>query len=234
MMDVHGERLMKLTFATLAVALLLWIGAIGTVVHSQNVAQSKAVDAQPEQSLYLRAAPAVHAIVQRGIADSSKCSGTAVGPHAILSAAHCDMSVDYLEVDAKMMRIVGPPVLDGLDHVIYIVDGTFPQYAALSEKPVMVGDDFFYFGHPVERWFYLRKGYIVAFEVMPDDGTARFVLDVNGYYGDSGAAVFNKDGEIITVMSYLKTYKEDGDSIKLCYGWQLQFSELQMKRVAQQ
>lgn len=59
--------------------------------------------------------------------DDVSCSATAIGPHALLGAAHCFEWPYTLTI--HMQRIpVTKVMLDGNDHIILIVDHTFDHW----------------------------------------------------------------------------------------------------------
>lgn len=152
------------------------------------------------------------------------CSATAIGPHAILSAAHCDPNgnaalVEFLtgekpkhrtsmKIDETNVEIVGS-IFDGQDHVIRLLSGiTFARYARFSQLHLEQGDKFFLYGEPADNWGALRHGYVMSV-VNTDEGYLA-LLDLNGYYGDSGAAMFNWQGDIVGTVNFVKTYPSDG------------------------
>jgi len=65
---------------------------------------------------------------------SGSCSGTAVGPHAILTAEHCLQAIVSLSVDGRKVSIKSV-MLDRNDHAIVLVDETFADYAEVSDEP---------------------------------------------------------------------------------------------------
>ena len=61
------------------------------------------------------------------------CSGTIIGPHAILSATHC--------FDGSSVAVNGRPVRvmrrldDGSDHTILLTDKTFRDWCLMGKSP---------------------------------------------------------------------------------------------------
>src|SRR5579863_4572671 len=74
--------------------------------------------------------------------DNAICSATAVGPHALLTAQHCDrIGQGLLTVDDKV-AVIQKRLFDGNDHEILIVDETFDVYADFEHTNVFnKGDD---------------------------------------------------------------------------------------------
>lgn len=65
---------------------------------------------------------------------AGSCSGTAVGPHAILTAEHCLAHAEALAIDGKPVAVKSL-ILDGADHAIVVVDATFDHYAIIGREP---------------------------------------------------------------------------------------------------
>lgn len=180
------------TFATILLALLLLI-ANGCV-----------------QTPYETARKANLEIAQSTIAGGGHCSATAIGPHAILTATHCEQTTDVINIRGieKPANILGR-VRDSFDHSILYVDATFEDYATvLTGAPLTPGTDVFVWGSPSNWYQLLRKGYIAGID--RDNGALSFfnisrpdiyLFDFQAYPGDSGAAIYNNDGQIVAVIS---------------------------------
>lgn len=135
------------------------------------------------------------------------CSGTAIGPHAILTAEHCltdtkEMSINNVEI--KPIRTD----LDGDDHAIILTNSlTFKKWVHFRKNRPGVGDQVFIFGNPGRLKDLLRIGIISGYvtylgDITPKDADTT-LYDFNGFYGDSGSAIFNTKGEIVGVVSFL-------------------------------
>ncbi len=155
---------------------------------------------------------------------TSGCSATAIGPHALLTASHCEAPVDVVTVDEIEYKIVGTPIRDGFDHSIYILTGTaFKDYAVIATDEVDVADDLFIFGNPADMEDQFRRGYITSVS------EEMFTIDVNGFFGDSGAALFNTKGQIIGVVSALRQRMQGTAGIKFMISYKLSFTKDQLK-----
>ena len=55
--------------------------------------------------------------------EKGHCSATAVGPHTLLTAGHCDLNTNKLTLGEEVVTILSV-MPDGNDHVLYIVDHT--------------------------------------------------------------------------------------------------------------
>lgn len=174
------------------------------------------------------------------------CSATVIGPQAILTASHCEMPSDVLEIEGhdgennNDIDIVGR-IRDGNDHTIYLLKNVhFAQSASVNTAdPLDAGEDVFVFGNPGDFSDILRKGYVAGLEQDQSlaaafgHGTPDHVLfDLNIWHGDSGSGVFNDKGEVIAVISgiIVQSEEHDGSSIKLTYALRLKFLPADLAR----
>jgi hypothetical protein len=183
----------------------------------------------PHNALYARAKATTHYLVEESITSPPmKCGATAIGPHALLTASHCEQPSDVIEIDNVSVALVAHPLRDYYDHTIYLVDTTFPLWAKFSDEPVEQGDQFFYFGNCGPQPGLFRMGYVAAIQPSEElGGPAQLVLDTNAYYGDSGAALFDKNGNIMGVVSRVGSFSEQNNPVnaKFAYSWQLGFTK---------
>lgn len=143
--------------------------------------------------------PSVYAVAERAthtieMADGN-CSGTAVSAYVIMTAAHCfpdDLAVKFKISgrEAKALKFAR----DGNDHVLIKVNIAFTYTASIGNTRMLKGDKIFYFGNP-GIWQLFRTGHVAGYK---DTAT---VIDVNGWRGDSGAAIFNEQGHIVGIVS---------------------------------
>jgi V8-like Glu-specific endopeptidase len=167
--------------------------------------------------------------------DDSTCSGTVVAPTVILSAAHCfkepedefgsimllppkplptTMLVDGYKVYIQAI------VFDGNDHALVKVSFFFKDYALLAKMPG-VGAHVYYWGNPDGIRNVYREGYVTSYD------HSEMVMDVNGFFGDSGAGIFDESGKLIGVMSYINVHRHQGTSFRLMGAYPLEFTPLQ-------
>jgi hypothetical protein len=218
--------------ALLTLIFALFIGPIGITNGQQSTA-----------NVYATAHRTTHVIAEATIVERPRsCSATAIAAHAILTASHCELPTSSIEVDGSVMEIQGI-IHDGYDHTIYLVSGTFKNYAEFSSARVLVGDDIFLFGNPGELSDVLRKGYVAK---APPENISKFqrirlgpivdqvTFDFNGFFGDSGAAIFNASGEIIGVVSQIESqHNPEPDGVvsqNLMLGYSLEFTPDQLKQ----
>lgn len=192
-----------------------------------------------------KAHKASHKIEMQSITGGSEgsCSGTAIGPHALLTAAHCSSASAVLTVDGKdadVMLTEG----DGLDHEIYLLRGvTFTDYTEVSDTPAQQGDSVFVFGNPAGFSDLFRRGVIAGYYKDDAEGFEKFLNDVlspkksgnesvritlydfNGFFGDSGSAIYNTDGKIVAVTSFITGEAAEGYQLKFMGSYELRFSK---------
>jgi hypothetical protein len=100
-----------------------------------------------------------------------------------------------LLIDDKMCAI-SKIENDVTDHSLILLAGcSFSAKARLGIQP-SVGAQVMYWGNPYLFEDMLRIGYIAKKE------NGSLFLDINGYKGDSGSAVFDSSGKIVGVLSY--------------------------------
>ena len=171
-------------------------------------------------------------IGQRTIVDGSvRCSATAIGPHAILTASHCEAASDKLFIEGFDDPLhIDKIERDEKDHSIYLLSG--PAFSAFA--PVdgyyapKIGEHVFMIGNPGAWSGLYREGYVAGALDDDDDKTTLFVIA--GWHGDSGAGVFNESGALIGVYGGRATQGDPTDEITFGYFYPLQFSNEQLYR----
>ena len=184
-----------------------------------------------------------HQIAEATITDhGSTCSATAIGPHAILTASHCEEPTDIIQVDDTDYKIVGI-IRDSFDHTIYLLGGRamFKDVAPTGTGSGQIGDDIFVVGNPGPYTRLFRRG-VIAGKTSSQlsswlvDNSGAILYDFNGFFGDSGAAIFNDNGEIIGVVSEVSGTARQPDSnewpigFKIMLGWPLHFTAAQLEQ----
>ena len=124
------------------------------------------------------------------------CSGTAVSPHAILTATHC--FTGRLEGLTVVRRLD-----DGNDHTLLIVTQAFRARAGLAPMPNL-GVNVHILGNPGD----LRHIYASGTVAGKFDGDTLLNLPI--YYGDSGAAVLDDAGHVVGVISGIRVLAGGG------------------------
>lgn len=190
----------------------------------------------PSTAIIKQAHAVTYNITQKAILGSgSKCSATAIGPHALLTASHCEAPTDLLQISGVPAHII-QRVRDEFDHTILLVDYTFPRFATVSlSDPLERGESVFVFGNPGRFTDIFRHGCVAGFE-SDDDPTAQVLFDLNGFHGDSGSAVFDEHGSVVDVISTITgdthNHEVEWDSFKLMGGFRLAFKREDLDRAA--
>lgn len=158
------------------------------------------------------------------------CSGTVVAYNVILSAQHCFESDDDMDeklaIPPSTMKIDGYTVeilaivFDDNDHALVKVGFTFKDFAKLGSRPD-VGARIHYWGNPDGITNIYREGYVTSYH------HSEMVIDVNGFFGDSGAGIFDESGKVVGVMSYINWYRHEGITFRLMGAIPLEFTPLQ-------
>lgn len=133
----------------------------------------------------------------------SSCGATAISKHALLTARHCLDDMRGLAIDGSPTKVLLETDDDG-DHSLIVVDGTFTHYISFTIINPHLGEPVYIFGNPGKFRDLLRKGYVAG--TIPPDKNRDFsstVYDFNGFFGDSGSAIFNEKGQIVGVVSYI-------------------------------
>jgi hypothetical protein len=190
------------------------------------------------------------------LGSGGECSATAIGPHALLTASHCNAVATHVMVDGKSTELLSI-ISDGLDHSIYLLgEGIqFANYATvkLNIAPTY-GDDIFLFGNPGSFSDMLRKGYVSGFDKEEDDEDAPSLQDIfniltgkkpkqdepkakrhivtyydfNGYFGDSGSGIFDKEGNVVAVTSFIVSQSHLGYGEKFMGSFELRLTREQL------
>jgi hypothetical protein len=151
------------------------------------------------------------------------CSGTALGPHALITAEHCD-TTSFVLIDGIGVVQVLARMYDHHEHLILLVDGPVlkdtiasyydPKTYAMSD----IGAGVFFYGHAYGTKFpLLRRGYLMGFTIVPPheksgDSTGSeviempegpmFLFDMRSAQGDSGGAIYDsRTGKLIGIVS---------------------------------
>lgn len=139
----------------------------------------------------------------------SQCSSTAIGPHAFLTAEHCDERHEAKQVSFDLATEKHNLVVvtsDNRDHVIYLVDGTaFSNVVDVDQVPARIGEDAVLYGDGDGMYPPLPKFGTVANCYDPSDIDAAsgiICFSTTIIPGDSGAAVYNSKGGILGLLTY--------------------------------
>jgi hypothetical protein len=145
------------------------------------------------------------------------CTATSIGPHVLMTAAHCDknekftlLDIDLSPRDYVILAVAG----DGRDHILIAVDGpAFKNIAPYKTREAVVGESTYIWGDG-EGAFPAR--YIVGKVVDKfdpsdvDAGQGIFYFSNKVIHGDSGSAIYSSDGWILGLVTYGLSGEESG------------------------
>lgn len=163
----------------------------------------------PKSTIYQKEQLTQHAIwLKKGPEAQGLCTGTAVGPHAILLASHCiEREQDNLTIDLALeTHDIIATVADGRDHTLLLIDGTpFTFTESVQMGTAAVGDTVTLYGVGGEAYPPVPKYGKVTNCEDPSDmdiKAGEFCTSTHVSPGDSGSAVFNIKGEIVGLTTY--------------------------------
>ena len=137
------------------------------------------------------------------------CSATAIGPHQVLTAAHClEYGTDGWRFNTRH-AVITKVALDGNDHAILTTDLYFSHTAKFGPRPLQ-GDVVFSHGNPAGTKDILLVGRVAGWLDDYEGFKDVMLLDRNDWYGCSGAAVFDRNGEIVGVVNALYPWPNKG------------------------
>lgn len=138
-----------------------------------------------------------------------------------MSSSYVAMVPEYVPPTPVRLRTVNGEsaelvrrIDDGYDHSLAIVTYVFDHHSRINPR-ITQGQAVHYWGNPGQLRNILRIGYVVGAR------SNAWLIDINGWYGDSGAGVFNERGEVITSLNRL--YVNQSSPI----GGALQFMEIE-------
>ena len=137
--------------------------------------------------------------------EAGHCSGTAVARNALLTAQHCFKDSNLIRIDDDPTpTVILAALIDGNDHVIYIVRHEFTHWANIDQRPLVDGEHVHMWGAPGKNTNVYRVGYYVWLASEPEIDKhfmlQQFVLPT--YRGDSGAGIFDEHGSVVAVITF--------------------------------
>jgi hypothetical protein len=144
--------------------------------------------------------------------DAGVCTGTAIGPHALMTAHHCndegDSDTIRLDMTLQEKFHIEKILTDGRDHDVYLLDGpAFTNVAFYKTRPIKVGEPVYVWGdgdgvYPPRKLTGVEAKLFMEYsDVDARSGLAMFTMKV--IPGDSGSIVWSEDGYMLAVTTYL-------------------------------
>lgn len=181
----------------------------------------------------------IHVVDVYDLPSKGHCSGTAIAPHALLTAGHCLDNSNTIVIDDEPAGI-GVVINDGFDHVIIAVQGVeFKKYAHVTQRDLLVSEDVFMIGNPAYLRHQYRRGVVSGtfdFDeptkpVTPRTKMLLYAIDLNGFFGDSGAGIFDSKGDLVSTMSVrnnITSDDKDGAFMILLGAMKLHFTDTEL------
>lgn len=167
--------------------------------------------------------------------DIGQCTGTAIGPHALLTARHCDEEgyrTIHLDYSVREYHILAG-LVDGRDHAIYILDGpAFKNYVNVRERVTRMGENVVSYGTGGNDFPpHTYEGKVIACDNGGDQSDVdalddTMCLSIAAIPGDSGSAVYGRDGAIVALLTYASEDPPSSAGFSLAFDEQL-FKQLQ-------
>jgi V8-like Glu-specific endopeptidase len=160
------------------------------------------------------------------VIDNGSCSGTIIGPHAILTATHCFEWPYTVRIYGMPVRVLRA-IVDGSDHTIIVVDRHFDTWAPIARAP-KPGDHVFIFGNPGSLTDQYRNGYVSGQAAIGGELVTTYNMGI--YFGDSGSGIFDSSGSLIGVVSSVYSMT-DGVRLTFACSRPLAFTPEQLREV---
>jgi hypothetical protein len=155
------------------------------------------------------------------------CSGTFVQKDVILTAAHCvvglsnnqeipinDLHIHYITISEQPDNIdTGEPItqhlctllkIDTLHDLALLKTYSPHSFASVAKYRPAILEQLYFVSTPKGLYFTTSTGYLGAIRIQLDEAVLGPFLQVEHiglFFGSSGAAAFNKSGEIVGVVS---------------------------------
>ncbi len=207
---------------------LLFLAILCISLHAFSI--SPAIDKAHKASYQIR---------QVTISDGARCSATAIGPHALLTATHCELPTDdlYIRGEEGPFTVIAR-IRDGQDHSILLLKGiTFADFVEVDQKSLRVTDDIFTIGNPGIWQDIYQKGYVAGLIVdrsleaaMGAGEPTKILIDIQAYPGESGAGIFNTSGVLVAVLSGDQMQTKEGVSMDLGAAYFMVFKPEELAR----
>lgn len=175
-------------------------------------------------------------ITQRTVIKGAQCSATAIGPHALLTATHCEEPTDDLMIQGVDTDVtITKRIRDGQDHTIYLVSGvTFDNFVSVdTQHELQMGESVYIFGNPGEISDSYRHGYFSTLSVNTDPFSSEpdtLLFDMSVWYGDSGAGIFDSNGDLIGIVTGTLTQGDGKHLFQFTFAYALKFQQSDLNK----
>lgn len=160
--------------------------------------------------------------------DTGVCSGTAVGPHAILTATHC---LDYKTLVVRGHNVVVQKRMDdGNDHTILIVAQSFKRWSRFGAVPAR-GESVYVIGSPGGLPGIYSSGNDAGTST-DDGGRMVYLFNLPTWFGDSGAAIYGSNGGIVATVSEILTLNDGRAALYMVIAFPFNFTDKQLAEAA--
>lgn len=150
------------------------------------------------------------------------CSATAVSKVALLTAEHCFKTASVYETFGPEIQVFR----DKHDHMLVVFSHeVFSEYATISKESVRIGDEVQIVGSPAGSSNFYRKGYVASFDIEAEE----IYYDLNAHPGDSGSGIFNSKGELIAVLTHVKTSMISNSYLKIAASYRFSFTDEELR-----
>jgi hypothetical protein len=157
------------------------------------------------------------------IEEAGGCSATAIGPHTLLTAAHCYLPGETLYIDSPAADVKSGVafgfhptdadfISDHEDHMLIDVPGAhFTAYIPLKNFRVpRQGEKYYLFGNPGGIADQYREGYVTGKVIISAEDKGGIDAKSNTLYllvgpvvgGDSGSSIYAKNGQLIGIVTF--------------------------------
>lgn len=154
----------------------------------------------------------------------SDCTGTVVSDRAILTATHCFEFDGDATVGGKIVKRID----DGSDHTLLVFqEPRFEKWAVVNLRPAQIGETVHIFGNPGFLQGMYRRGY--AMGTFPGNASIppAAMFSLQSFPGDSGSGIFDDQGNLIGVLSFLLGQQQQQTSWNASGAFSLSFTSEQ-------
>jgi hypothetical protein len=174
----------------------------------------------------------VHKVKMHSYIGAGHCTGTAIGPYALLLASHCEEPMDTIGLDEGSDDIhIDKIVRDDHEHSILYLSNMFPfqHWASVDlSHNFLEGEDVVSMGNPANLTFLLRKGYLASASGNDGEGHPWHLYMLPVFSGDSGSGIFDSKGDVIDVISMMVNVGTPANALNVMCAFPMKFTPEQI------